>query len=299
MPTSSTFKDDLVINLYNRLKACFGRSLSKQGAVDSTFVPSRVEQNLTWIPRNPVIEPLDLPPPDHPPLSLLGVPLQQRYSAFIAQVAQTPAPTADEPLREAGRQLARELLSQAITLGSSKGTEQSDEIYWLVQCAAIASLYADGAHSSAFAGYRRHVQYYQAFDGMAAQVAAFDRYVAADGHPVDVEKILSCSADERYRVVVSPWEAFHSQWVYSPRIIDTHLGTCLLRFKDARWSTDLSIWHSSTTVELVLRKYPGGQAIREVRAMIDCANRCARLASGGEVELTALERALDARLGGD
>ncbi|CAM3270402.1 hypothetical protein ACU5P1_11550 [Pseudomonas plecoglossicida] len=34
MPTPSTLKDDLVINLYNRLKACFGRSPSKQAAVE-------------------------------------------------------------------------------------------------------------------------------------------------------------------------------------------------------------------------------------------------------------------------
>jgi len=173
-----------VIKLYNRLKACLKGRSGTRVAVESAFASSRVEQNLAWLPRNRVFEPLDLPLPDYPPLGLVGEPLQQRYSAFLAQVTKTPAPVADEALRDAGRHLASELLSQAITLGCSKAHELSDEVYWLVQSAAIASLFADGAHSAEFAGYRQHVQHYQSADRMAAQVAAFDRYVAATGQPV-------------------------------------------------------------------------------------------------------------------
>jgi len=287
-----------VIKLYNRLKACLKGRPGIRVPVESAFASSRVEQNLAWLPRNRVFEPLDLPLPDYPPLGLVGAPLQQRYSAFLAQVTKTPAPVADEALRDAGRQLARELLSQAITLGSSKGTENSDEIYWLVQSAAIASLFADGGQSPEFAGYRQHVLSYQSADRMAAQVAAFDRYVAANGQPIDDTDRLSSSADGAYRIMVSPWDPAHSHWVYSPRIIDTRLGTCLLSFKDAGWSAEHSTWHTQTAVELVLRKYPGRQG-KQVRVLIDCANRCARLETGGEIELVDLESALDACLGND
>jgi len=184
MQFSRTHKDVMVITFYHRLRACLERRSGKQVAVEPGFAPSRVEQNLAWLPRNRVYEPLDLPPPEIPPLGLVGAPLQQRYAAFLAQVTKAPAPVTDDALRDAGRHLASELLSQAITLGCSKAHELSDEVYWLVQSAATASLFADGAHSAEFAGYRQHVQHYQSADRMAAQVAAFDRYVAATGQPV-------------------------------------------------------------------------------------------------------------------
>jgi len=181
MPFSRTHKDVMVITFFHRLRACLERSSGKQVAVEPGSAPSRVEQNLAWLPVNRRYEALDLPPPEIPLLGLVGAPLQQRYVAFLAQVIS--APVTDDALRDTGRHLARELLSQAITLGSSKGTENSDEIYWLVQSAAIASLFADGAQSPEFAGYRQHVVSYQSADRMAAQVAAFDRYVAANGQP--------------------------------------------------------------------------------------------------------------------
>lgn len=282
--------------LFNRLKGCLMATAGNQKAVEPTFAPSRTEQNLAWLPHNGVLEPLDLPPPDCPLLGLVGVPLQQRYSAFMAQVAKTPAPVADATLGEAGRHLASDLLSQAITLGSNKAHETSDEIYWLVQSAATVSMFTDGAQSVEFARYHPHVRYYEAAPRMAAQVQAFDRYVAACGLPVADSEIQSRSADGGYRVMVRPWEAANSHWVYSPRIVDTRQGTCLLHFEDARWSAQISTWRTPSTVELVLRKYPGNQPRSELRVIIDCANRCARLEEGGEVELTKLEGELDARL---
>ncbi|MFJ4157438.1 hypothetical protein ACIPZF_21875 [Pseudomonas sp. NPDC089752] len=276
-----------MIKLIKRLRDCLKAKPSKAVPVEPAFAPTRVEQNLAWLPRNRVLEPLDLPLP----LALIGAPLQHRYCAFMAQIASSSAPLDDDMLREAGRRLAAELLTQAITLGGSKAHEQSDEVYWLVQSAAVASLFADGAQSAEFARYRQHVQSYESASRMATQVKAFERYVAADGQPVEDEEMLSTSADDHYRILVKPWEAANTHWIYSPRIVDTRAGTCLLRFKDARWSSDISTWHTLTTVELVLRKYPGG---KEARVLIDCANRCARLEKGGELELTQLECALDA-----
>ncbi|BBH46294.1 hypothetical protein [Pseudomonas sp. KU43P] len=296
MLLAPTFKDVMVITLYNRLKACLEHRLRKPVAIEPAFAPTRVEQGLAWLPRNRVFEALDLPLPGCPSLGLVDASLQQRYAAFLVGVAATPAPLTDDAERESGRRLARELLSQAIDLGSSRAHEQSDEIYWLAQCAAIASLFADGAQSAEFAGYRQHVEYYRSSGRMAAQVKAFDRFVAASGQPVADAEALSCSADGRYRVMVSPWEPRHSLWVYSPRIIDTHQGTSLLRFNDACWSADVSTWHDRATVELALRKFPGRPAGKQVKVIIDCANRFARLQAGGEIELKDLERVLDAGL---
>lgn len=252
--------------------------------------------NLSHLPRNRLPEPLDLPPPQCPVLGLAGESLQQRYAAFIAQTAETPPPVSGSGLRELGQQLASELLSKAIDLGSSKAHELSDEIYWLVQCAAIVSLHADGPQSAAFAGYRKHVDYYRGAGRIGAQVEAFERYVAANGLPADEVEIQSCSADDRYRLLVTPWEAGNTHWVYRPRIIDTRQGTCLLAFDDNRWSVDSDTWLSAGKVELTLRKYPGNQVRRSVQVVIDCDQRYAQAGPLAEIELAELESVLDALL---
>ncbi|MBO9550161.1 hypothetical protein [Pseudomonas sp.] len=255
--------------------------------------------NLFHLPRNRrAPEPLDLPPPQCPALGLAGQSLQQRYAAFIAQAAETLPPVQAAALREVGQQLARELLSKAIDLGSSKAHELSDEIYWLVQSSAIVSLYTDGPQSAAFAGYRKHVDYYQGMGRFAAQVEAFQRYVAANGQPADEVEIQSHSEDDRYRLLVTPWEAGNSHWVYRPRIIDTRQGTCLLAFEDRRWSADISTWLNAWQVELTLRKYPGNQARRSVQVVIDCDQRLAQAGTLVEIELSELERVLEALLNG-
>jgi len=252
--------------------------------------------NLSHLPRNSMLEPLDLPPPQCPVLSLAGDSLQQRYAAFVAQAVKTRPSVNEAGLRELGQQLAGELLSKAIDLGSSKAHELSDEIYWLVQCAAIVSLHADGPESAAFAGYRKHVDYYRGTGRIGAQVEAFERYVAANGVPADETEIQSRSADGRYRLLLTPWEAGNTQWVYQPRIIDTRQGTCLLAFHDNRWSVDSDTWLSAGTVELTLRKYPGNQARRSVQAVIDCDQRYAQAGALAEIELAELEGVLDALL---
>ncbi|HDS1743714.1 hypothetical protein [Pseudomonas sp. BG2dil] len=242
------------------------------------------------------LEPLDLPLPDYPAPGLIGEALYLRYAALMAQAANRSAPLADDAVRHEGRRLASDLLGQAITLGSSKAHEGSDEIYWLVQSAAIASLFADGAQCAEFARYRQHVAYYSEGCRTAGQVNAFDRYVAANGQPSAEDEVQSRSADDHYRVMVRPWEAGNTHWVYSPRILDTRQGTCLLSFQDACWSADASTWHSGSTVELALRKYPGHRARDGIRVVIDCTHRCALLEGGGEIELAYLEAVLQARL---
>jgi len=107
-------------------------------------------------------------------------------------------------------------------------------------------------------------------------------------------EIQSTSPDDHYRVEVTPWEARNTQWVCSPRIVDTWQGSCVFQFEDARWSADQSVWLNPTTVELKLRKFPGDKTGRGVSVVIDCAGLVARLGDGSVVELSVLEAALDA-----
>ncbi|MDR0192156.1 hypothetical protein P0D91_10100 [Pseudomonas sp. CBSPBW29] len=107
-------------------------------------------------------------------------------------------------------------------------------------------------------------------------------------------EIQSTSPDDHYRVEVTPWEARNTQWVCSPRIVDTGQGSCVFQFEDVRWSADQSVWLNPTTVELKLRKFPGDKTGRGVSVVIDCAGLVARLGDGSVVELSVLEAALDA-----
>lgn len=107
-------------------------------------------------------------------------------------------------------------------------------------------------------------------------------------------EIQSTSPDDHYRVEVTPWDARNTQWVCSPRIVDTWQGSRVFQFEDARWSADQSVWLNPTTVELKLRKFPGDKTGRGVSVVIDCAGLVARLGDGSVVELSVLEAALDA-----
>ena len=107
-------------------------------------------------------------------------------------------------------------------------------------------------------------------------------------------EIQSTSPDDHYRVEVTPWEARNTQWVCSPRIVDTWQGSRVFQFEDVRWSADQSVWLNPTTVELKLRKFPGDKTGRGVSVVIDCAGLVARLGDGSVVELSVLEAALDA-----
>lgn len=285
-----------------RIKAYFGwnshREAGASEAQDDNQAASRLERNLAWMPTFEAPKPLDLPPPACPSLGPSTGELVSRYRAYIAQVETLDAPVANAALRDAGRRLARDLLGKAIDLSSSKAQELSPDIYWLMQSAVLASLFADGAQSEAFVAYRNHVHSYKDAALMTAQVGAFDLYVTSrsPAQPVDESEIQSSSPDGRYCVRVTPWEARHSLWVYPPRIIDTRQGLCIFQFSDACWSADQSTWLTPTTVELKLRKFPGDRMGQGVRVVVDCDGRVARWGSGETVELSDLESALEALL---
>lgn len=285
-----------------RVKAYFGWNSHREAGAsetqDNDQASSRLEQNLAWMPTFEAPKPLDLPPPACPPLGPSTGELVSRYRAYIAQVETLDTPVANAALREAGRRLARDLLGKAIDLSSSKAHEFSQDIYWLMQSAALASLFADGPQSEAFVAYRKHVHAYRNAALMTAQVGAFDLYVTArnPAQPVDASDVQSTSPDGRYCVQVTPWEARHSLWVYSPRIIDTREGLCIFQFSDACWSADQSTWLTPTTVALNLRKFPGDRMGQGVRVVVDCDGRVARWESGKAVELSDLESALETLL---
>ncbi|RON48273.1 hypothetical protein [Pseudomonas frederiksbergensis] len=299
------FRDDWVMKFVQRIKAYFGwdshREADASMAQDDAQASSRLKQNLVWMPTFEALKPLDLPPPACPPLGLSTGQLVSRYRAYIAQVETLDTPVANEALRVAGRRLARDLLEKAIDLSSSKAQELSQDIYWLMQSAALASLFADGPQSDEFVAYRNHVHYYKDAALMTAQVGAFDLYVTSrnprkPAQLVGESEIQSSSPDGHYCVQVTPWEARNSLWVYPPRIIDTRQGICVFRFSDACWSADQSNWLTPTTVELKLRKFPGDRMGQGVRVVVDCDGRVARWGSGKTVELSDLESALEAFL---
>lgn len=139
-----------------RMKAYFGwgpvvdslREVGASIAQDDDQASSRLERNVAWMPIFEEPKPLDLPPPACPPLGPSTGQLASRYLAYIAQVETLDTPVANEELREAGQRLARDLFEKAIDLSSSKAQELSQDIYWLKQSAALASLFADGPQRS-------------------------------------------------------------------------------------------------------------------------------------------------------
>ncbi|MEQ4315216.1 DUF6508 domain-containing protein [Pseudomonas syringae] len=175
-----------MIMLLRYLKARFGHkppappplsaSAPATEPVNQGQLMSRVQQNLAWLPVYLEPEPLNLAPPACPPLGRENEPLLARYHAYIAQVEHADRSMQDDTSRETGRKLAQELLDTAITLASMKA-DSSPSMYWLIQSAAIASLFADGVQSQAFQYYREQLQQYKNARKTAGQVMAFDIYV--------------------------------------------------------------------------------------------------------------------------
>ncbi|WDY60167.1 hypothetical protein [Pseudomonas sp. PSKL.D1] len=283
-----------MINLFNRLKTLLQGQPTPTPPASPGLAPT--QQNLAWLPRNQAPEPLDMALPECPPLSLAPAPLQQRYRAFIAQVDVTRAPTLEPVLIDQGQHLASALNQQAMNLSSRPASENSDEIYWLLQCAALVALHTHGLQSPAFAAYRQRVEQYQAGTRTADQVQAFARYIAGKSLPGYADECFSASPGGHFQIVVSPWEPRHSLWVHTPRLVDRQQGTCLFSFADRQWSMDAANWVNASTVQLTLRKFPGHQTREGIRVVIDCARRCGWLHEGREVELAELEAELEARL---
>lgn len=111
----------------------------------------------------------------------------------------------------------------------------------------------------------------------------------------DIE-VLSVSADGRYQVQATPWEAGNSHWVFPPQIMDLRNGHVVFGFEDPLWSVDLSNWTSPTQVELTLRKYPGHRAPRGLKVIIECALGTAEYGDGMHIELARLESTLERML---
>jgi hypothetical protein len=115
-------------------------------------------------------------------------------------------------------------------------------------------------------------------------------------------ELKSSSADGRYQVRIVAWEAFNSQWVESPSIIDTATGNNLLHVTCNLWSLDRSVWLSPTRVQLTLRKYPGNHRPVQIMVTIDCSAQTATLEfaealeSADIVTLDKLEAVLERQL---
>lgn len=155
-----------------RLKAFFGYG---SGAPDKAGAPqasvykklsSYLRPSESLAPHSKEEAALNFYPPECPPLPESPSELRTRYCAYIAEVESLETPVTNKKLQLLGEQLARELLGKAIDLGSSKAHEFSPDIYWLIQSAAIVSLFADGPYSDVFANYRSHVHYYKIFKSL-------------------------------------------------------------------------------------------------------------------------------------
>jgi len=116
-------------------------------------------------------------PPKCPRFSDAAPELFDRYAAFIQDASLSGTSNRGVEWHQRARVLASDLHSEAMTLGTSRAHEYSDDIYWLDQCAAVVSLIAFGRLSSDFEKYQAAVHYYAAFPNTKSRVIEFDRYV--------------------------------------------------------------------------------------------------------------------------
>lgn len=109
-------------------------------------------------------------------------------------------------------------------------------------------------------------------------------------------EILSVSPDKFYELRADVWEARNSLWVCSPDIWDVTLGQSAFRFKDEKWSVDSNTWLNASTVQLSLRKFPGGQGVESFVVDIDCVARTAKILPSTMTTIDDLEDALERAL---
>jgi len=138
---------------------------------------SRVQQLLSGLPVCPAPGAFATPPPVCPSVWERDKALLARYHAYVDDAEKIGWRAMPDASREEGRELAAQWRSRAIDLSSAKATEQCDGIYWYFQSAAIASLFADGPESEAFARYRRDAESYRGWSRVGGQVQLFDEYV--------------------------------------------------------------------------------------------------------------------------
>lgn len=103
------------------------------------------------------------------------------------------------------------------------------------------------------------------------------------------------SPSGRFQVYVEPWEAKMSHWVECPYLEEVSSGRVLFRFPNHLWTLDSAKWLDETTVQLGLRKYPGGHSPPALWVTIDCHAETATL-GGGMVSLDALAAAAEAEI---
>lgn len=140
---------------------------------------SRVQQLLSGLPVCQAPGAFATPPPVCPSVWERDKALLARYHAYVDDAEKIGWRALPDASREEGRELAAQLRSRAIDLSNAKATEQCDGIYWYFQSAAIASLFADGPESDAFARYRRDAESYRGWVRVGGQVQLFVEYVSA------------------------------------------------------------------------------------------------------------------------
>lgn len=106
----------------------------------------------------------------------------------------------------------------------------------------------------------------------------------------------SSSPSGSYKVLVDPWEARNSLWVYSPWIIDARTQDVILELADSNWSMDCAVWESDTTVRLDLRRFPGDRLPLGISVQVDCAHRYVVIGDA-RFPITELDQMLDRTLG--
>lgn len=140
---------------------------------------SRVQQLLSGLPVCQAPGAFATPPPVCPSVWERDKELLARYHAYVDDAEKIGWRALPDAAREEGRELAAQWRSRALDLCSAKATEQCDGIYWYFQSAAIASLFADGPESEAFARYRKDAESYRGWRRVGGQVRLFDEYVSA------------------------------------------------------------------------------------------------------------------------
>lgn len=173
------------LGLKGRLEDSDSSSDSVEGGLRWRELPeeplSRVQQNLSWLPVYQASEPFSTPPPGCLWVWDRDKELLASYLTYVNDAEKIGWRTLPDASREKGRELAAQWRSRAIDLSCAKATEQSEGIYWYFQSAAIASLFADGPKSDAFARYRKDVESYRRWRMAGGQVQLFDEYVSVIG----------------------------------------------------------------------------------------------------------------------
>lgn len=103
------------------------------------------------------------------------------------------------------------------------------------------------------------------------------------------------SPSGEYGIRISSWEARMSLWVDQPTVAVVATGEVVFGFVDSNWSLGDACWLDAKTVEMTVRKYPGGQVLNTQRVRIDCEARTGWV-DGGACALWEIEARLEAAM---